>query len=87
MASEILLLLLSSEHGTEVFQARDRCCFFLFPVPYISVVVLLSSAEGRGTQVRRELGAHTSLARFFSLVFNINKVALKILHVILEDGV
>lgn len=54
---------------------------------YISVVVLLSSAEGMGMQVRRESGVHTVELGVFSLVFNVNKVALKMLHVVLEDGV
>lgn len=45
------------------------CCFFLFPVQCISVAVLLASAGAKGMQVRRDLGAHTSLTMFFSVLF------------------
>lgn len=61
VALEILLFLLFSEDGTEIFQVWDKWCFYF---PYISVV-LLSSAEVKGMQVRKELGALTNLTMAF----------------------
>lgn len=48
VALKILLFLLSSEDGTEIFQVWVKCCFYFL---YISVV-LLSSAEVKGIQGR-----------------------------------